>query len=96
MDGEKDVWRSHGENAIRVILVIFILQVICQSSFQLEKGFERTKWGHHVQYLDRPNPEEEYVEAAVEGEADKVKWEEVKVEPNYAEKVINNNDEFLV
>ena len=36
VDGEKDVWRSHGENAIRVILVIFILQVICHSSFQLK------------------------------------------------------------
>ena len=36
VDGEKDVWRSHRENAIRVILVIFILQVICHSSFQLE------------------------------------------------------------
>ena len=46
--------------------------------------------------LDRPNPEEEYVEAAVEGEANKVKWEEVKVEPNYADKVVNNNDEFFV
>ena len=47
-------------------------------------------------YLDRLNPEEEYVEAAVEGEANKVEWEEVKVEPNYADKVVNNNDEFFV
>jgi len=46
VDGEKDVGRSHRENAIRVILVIFI--------------------------LDRPNPEEEYVEASVEGKANKV------------------------
>ena len=43
MDGEKDVWRSYRENAIGVILVIFILKVISHSSFQLEKGFERTK-----------------------------------------------------
>ena len=47
-------------------------------------------------YLDRLNPEEEYVEAAVEGEANKVKWEEVKVEPNYADKVNNNNDFFCL
>ena len=47
-------------------------------------------------YLDRLNPEEEYVEAAVEGEANKVKWEKVKVEPNYADKVNNNNDKFFV
>ena len=46
--------------------------------------------------LDRPNPEEEYVEAAVEGEANEVQWEKVKVEPNYADKVMNNNDEFFV
>ena len=49
-----------------------------------------------MQYLDRPNPEEEYVEAAVEGEANEVQWEKVKVEPNYADKVTNNNDEFFV
>ena len=47
-------------------------------------------------YLDRPNPEEEYVEASVEGKADEVQWEEVKVEPNHADKVVNNNDEFFV
>ena len=71
MDGEKDVWRSHRENAIRVILVIFILQVICHSSFQLE-WFREDKMRSSRAYLDRPNPEEEYVEAAVEGEANEV------------------------